>query len=149
MKLIANVTTHLDASKNRHFVLIEGQEYNFEPDRGGGLYSEDLHWIISDPCLALWTLRLPEAPTPALDLCEGFVRLYMEYGMEDGCVSGILGTRFNVLCWNAIPGEFEKNRIYEMEIMDTFGCGTDGFISESGYVVDTVEEALNHFILVK
>lgn len=144
MKLIANITTTPEDS----IQITQGQEYEFASDEGGGVISEELMWGINDPCLALFTVRKPEAPVPALELCDELYRSYVSYALEDGNVQQLMGTRFKVLCWNPLPGEFRKDQIYEVEIMDEFGCGTDGFVSLDGYTVDTVEEALNHFVLV-
>jgi hypothetical protein len=154
MKLIANTTVHLDYQNDLsrrswigQRILYKGWVHDFEPGEGGELICHALKWIVSDPCLALWALRKPEAPTPPAHVCEELVRLYKDCGMKDGDMSGLLGLNFKVLCWNPIPGEFNQGQIYEVEIYDLYGSGTDGFVSCSGYVVDTAQEAVNHFIL--
>lgn len=142
MKLVTNTSIILPTH-----TIDKGMVYNFEPGDGGELICRELKWIVSDPCLALWAFRRVEAPTPPAYVCKELIRQYKDYSMKDGDVSGLLGAKFKVLCWNPIPGEFNKDQIYEVEIMDLYGSGTDGFVSWDGYIVDTAQDAVNHFIL--
>lgn len=145
MKLIANIT-------NEDFSIHTNQGYDFASDGGGGLFCEKLKLGLTDPCLALFMFRHENAPAISSDSTNRADELYWLYcdaAEEDQVADTFLGMKFKVLCWNPIPGEFRKNEIYEVSIEDEFGCGTDGFVSLDGYNVDTVEEAINHFVLVE
>lgn len=144
MKLISNIAS----GSKTPVLLTRNEQYEFVPDEGGGLYCERLGLGLSDPCFAIFTFRSAEAPVSETTL-ETADQLYRRYraAAEEADMESLLGLRFNMLCWKEIPGEFQKNQIYEVEIMDLYGFGTDGFVSLDGYNVATVQEALEHFVI--
>lgn len=119
----------------------------------------DINMAINDPCLALFMYRHPDATwswnqqTTAIELCNWYNEICEEDDFDKPAPGELMiGKRFKVRCWNRthFPGcnDALVDKIYEVEIREAFGFGTDGFyIPELGMIVDTPLMALQHFVI--
>ena len=169
MKLIANLdipanmavadVEMLESLPNEEFIARAGQEIEFEYVEGLGYESEEINYLMADPVIdGLFLFHHPEAPwgqgseSVAKDLNEKWISLLKEcyLGLDMEYPSKrMIGTLFIVRCWKEWEGLCEG--VYTAAIEDSFSASTDGFVIEHDnkkFVVDTVKEVINHFVLV-
>lgn len=150
--------------------IMAGEEVEVEYTEDLGYECTEYSYLIADPVIdGLVYFHHPDAPWTATAE-ESAEKLAERW--EDICDSDnphrpapgelMVGTRFKVLCWRDY-GACRAGKVYDAEVTDFHGFGTDGFVvgfdendpdrreADNTYVVsiyvDTIKDAINHFVL--
>lgn len=140
------------------FLAKAGQAVEFEYVEGLGYESEEIKYLAADPVIdGLALFRHPDAPwsmyaeSEAKEIYEKWNQLVEEDDFSGNIAAeGMVGTTFQVFCWKAFDS-LQAGEVYEATIENFFGFNTDGFViynNDQEVVVDMVDQAINHFVLV-
>jgi len=159
MKLIANLDIPAKMA-DVDFIVKAGQEVEFEYIEDLGYESEEISYLAADPIIdGLLLFRHPNAPwgasanAVAKDLYEKWLYLLEEFLEEYSTVppnERMIGTVFLVCCWKAFD-RLQVGEVCEAVIENSFGLDTNGFViyhDDREIVVETINEVINHFVLV-